>query len=489
MNPSSVPIRFLRRLPAKRRFHTSPRLQVIKQYPLADIGEGTFQYTIRKIGNTFTLLICQFSHAGITRCEIIQWFVRPGARVKEFDPLCEITSDKASAEITSRYDGVIKKLYYEADEVAIVGQPLVDIDVDEDVAVELEKLSAEESPKAEAEKSTSHESAVKEVIGMETLGKQDKDSWRKPVSRNIASNGTLATPATRHLSRELGVDISQVPGTGKDGRVMKEDVRRFASEKDQAISTTTSVPSSPAIPTQQDTIIPIKGITAIMFKTMTKSLSIPHFLYTDSVDMTSITTLRQRLNTTSAKSSSSSPKLSPLPFIIKAVSIALTTYPSINAHLDTSNPDSPVLTHKASHNFGIAIDTPTGLVVPVLRNIQSLSITEIAFELARLSELARNSKLSSADLAGATFTISNIGSIGGGAVAPVIVGPQVAILGVGRAKAVPAFGEQGQVVRREEAVFSWSADHRVVDGAGLARCADVVRGLLERVEEMVIRMR
>ena len=227
-----------------------------------------------------------------------------------------------------------------------------------------------------------------------------------------------------------------------------------------------------------------------MYETMTKSLSIPHFLYSDTVDFTSLNRVRQSLNSHSSRADPSvaPTKLSSLPFVLKAASLAMTEHPSLNAHLDASGA-KPVFTHRAAHNIGIAIDTPHGLVVPVLKGVQRLSLHEIAAEIARLSALARTGKLSTADLSGATFTVSNIGSLGGATVAPVIVGPQVAILGVGRARAVPAFAEDGSIVRRDEAVLSWAADHRVVDGATVARCAELVRLYLENTERMLAKMR
>jgi len=222
-----------------------------------------------------------------------------------------------------------------------------------------------------------------------------------------------------------------------------------------------------------------------MFKQMTRSLSIPHFLYTDNVDFTSLSALRKTLNASKEKSE----KLSALPFVVKAVSLALQKHPLLNSHLDTANAEKPQVIVKAGHNIGIAIDSPSGLLVPVVKNVQAHSIASLAAEIARLSALARAGKLTNADLSGASFTLSNIGSIGGTAVAPVIVSPQVAILGVGRARVVPAFGTDGELVKKEECVFSWSADHRVVDGAMAARCAEDVRAYLENVESMLVQMR
>lgn len=223
-----------------------------------------------------------------------------------------------------------------------------------------------------------------------------------------------------------------------------------------------------------------------MFKKMTASLSIPHFLYTDGVDFTSLNAIRKKFNATKEKSQ----RLTTFPFIIKALSLALQQYPIMNASLETqANPDKPQLTYKGSHNIGIAVDSPSGLIVPVIRNVQSLSIEQIAAEVARLGELARTGKIGTEDLKNATITLSNIGSIGGGVVAPVIVTPQVAIVGVGRAKTVPAFGKDGELIKKEECTFSWSADHRVIDGATAARCAAVVKGYLEDVETMLISLR
>jgi 2-oxoisovalerate dehydrogenase E2 component (dihydrolipoyl transacylase) len=357
-------------------------------------------------------------------------------------------------------------------------QPLVDIDIEGEITPELESLTKPES-EPEAPSQSSFPSAPAPISTASSTPTQN-------VSVSSSTHGTLATPAVRHLSKELKIDISDVNGTGKDGRVTKEDLQKFDASRSAG-----QPASMPSIPLGEDKVMPLNGIQTQMFKAMTRSLAIPHFLYSDSVDFTSLTLLRKRLNSGSASSKSAQStteaiKLSALPFIIKAVSLAFTSFPSINAHLSSSDPNKPVVTQKAAHNIGVAIDTPQGLIVPVIRNVQSHSISSISEELARLSVLARSNKLSSTDLSGATFTISNIGSIGGLAVAPVIVQPQVAILGVGRSKIVPAFDENGDIVKKEETVFSWSADHRVVDGATAARCAEKVKFYLEAPERMIV---
>ena len=313
----------------------------------------------------------------------------------------------------------------------------------------------------------------------ETLRQHDK-------SRSPPRGGTsaiLATPAVRHLVKELDVDISDVTGSGKDGRVLKEDVQKFASLQN---SSSTSRPNPEADHANDERIVTLTPIQAQMFKTMTRSLSIPHFLYTDSVDMTALTTLRHVLK---ASVSPSAQKISALAFILKAVSLALVDYPVVNARLDTTATDRPQIVLRSAHNFGIAVDTPQGLIVPVIKSIQNLSIRAIAVEIRRLTSLAHDSKLKASDLMGGTFTVSNVGSIGGDVVAPVIVESQVAILGVGRTKVVPAYNETGKLIRKDECTLSWSADHLIVDGATIAKTAKFVRRLIEEPGAMLVRLR
>ncbi|CAI6241807.1 unnamed protein product [Periconia digitata] len=463
----------------RRGFHGSRSLKVVKPYLLADIGEG------------------------ITECQVIQWFVKPGARVEQFDPICEVQSDKASVEITSRFDGVIKKLYYDADDMAKVGKPLVDIDIQSEISEADEALlkdGSEQQAEKDAPKQAEPQKQQLEVGRNDTkvvaedipvpqpsqpLPAEPTTDEPKP-RRKLGTHASLATPAVRHMIKEFKLKIEDIEGTGRDGRVLKEDIQIHMRAKETTGNVT--VPSTATTVTKQakDEAKPLTPIQSAMFKQMTRSLSIPHFLYTDNVDFTALNALRKKFNAQKEKAD----RLTFFPFIIKAVSMALQQFPLLNAHLDTTtNPEKPQLLLKGSQHIGVAVDSPSGLLVPVIRDVQSLSIEAIAAELTRLSTLARNGKLTSADLSGATFTVSNIGSIGGTAVAPVIVTPQVGILGIGRTKTVPAFGENGEIVKKEECVFSWSADHRVVDGAMAARCAEAVRINLEHIENMLVRLR
>ncbi|KAI1382179.1 2-oxoacid dehydrogenases acyltransferase-domain-containing protein [Hypoxylon crocopeplum] len=460
-------------------FHSTRNLQVVKPVLLADIGEG------------------------IVECEIIQWFVEPGARVEEFSPLCEVQSDKASVEITSRFAGVVKKLHYEAGELAKVGKAFVDIDIQDGASQEvLDALTAPEPATEGASEPLNKESLSQPSQAQASVDKSaelsaSEELKPQPPSVKKGKCASLATPAVRHLSKELNINIMEIEGTGKDGRVLKEDIYKFVEKRD--------APSQPAQPTsfsppldtdkQTETTVQLTNTQQQMFKTMTRSLNIPHFLYADEVDFSQLYDLRRRLNKVVSQSTKGIDfgevsKLTYLPFIIKAVSIALYQYPILNARVELDVETSkPTLVHRSQHNVGVAMDTPSGLLVPVVKNVGARSVLSIAAELSRLQAQAAAGKLSPQDLGGGTITVSNIGNIGGTYLSPVIVEREVAILGIGRMRTVPAFDAQDSVVKKHVCNFSWCADHRVVDGATMARAADVVLKIVEEPDAMILHLR
>lgn len=416
-------------------------------------------------------------------------------------------SDKASVEITSRFSGVVKKIYYEAGEMARVGKPFVDIDIQGDVSQEtLDKLTPS-APAESGETSTTDPRTPESPQIPATPVRATDGAVETTAPKPKGKYAALATPAVRHLCKELKLDILDVDGTGKEGRVLKEDIYKFIKARENGTAQPPEPAVNPGTPTpsevQNETRQPLTKTQEGMFKTMTRSLNIPHFLYADEIDFTELAALRTRLNKVlSASSSSWAPvvprtdgvsKLSYLPFIVKAVSIALQQYPILNARVDLSS-DKPGLIYRSQHNIGVAMDTPSGLLVPVIRNVGAHSILTIAAELSRLQALAVAGKLSHQDMAGGTITVSNIGSIGGTYCSPVIVDGQVAILGVGRMRDVPDVVEDyagGWKVNgmRKVCNFSWSADHRVVDGATMARAAGVLRALVEEPDVMVMHLR
>ncbi|CUS07273.1 unnamed protein product [Tuber aestivum] len=473
------------RLPRSRGFKNSAQVLVVKPFLLADIGEG------------------------IRECEVIQWFVQPEARVEQggrcVSPSCGfliylLFPDKCGGvccshrergvadhfpQITSRYDGVIKRLHYEAGDMAIVGKPLVDIDLQADIN-DPEQLGEMQSEVPAV--SAVPKQAPKTPEGVNRSGQSSTPT--------TMPHGSLATPAVRRVTREHGVEITEITGTGKDGRVLKEDVTRFveARKSGKLVSRSSSQPSAlrppqaRAVSPRAETKVPLTHIQSQMLKAMTKSLAIPHFLYSDEINFDPLIRLRSTINK-SLNANSPVPRVSFMPFVMKAVSIALDQYPLLNSRLEFDSDNKPALVMRPQHNIGVAMDTPAGLVVPNVKDVSSLSILDIAAELRRLQGLGVEGKLTPADVSGGTITVSNIGNIGGTVVAPVIVVGEVTILGMGRAQKLPRFNENGQVVAETVMNFSWSADHRVVDGATMARMAALVRELLEVPGQMFARMK
>ncbi|OAL49771.1 hypothetical protein IQ07DRAFT_541161, partial [Pyrenochaeta sp. DS3sAY3a] len=452
-----------------RTFHASHTRFAIQPYLLADIGEG------------------------ITECELIQWFVKPGDKIEQFQALCEVQSDKATVEITSRFDGTIKSLHYEAGDMAIVGKPLVHIEIDgeveENASVEPVNTATDAQQQIQPVKDTPEIDLTPPAPRVEEPKKEGPPPLT-PALPHSSPSTKLATPAVRYMLKQAGIDIENITGTGRAGLVTKEDVLRYQSTRHK--STQDEADQSPAaIPT--DSVSELTPIQRQMFQAMTRSLTIPHFLFTDVADVTDLDSLRRRLNSRLA-SRGDSRKLSLLPFIMKALSMAFMEHKALNAHLDTqSNPDRPRLSIRGSHNMGIAVDTPSGLLVPVVRNVQNHSILSLAAEIDRLSSLARTGNLQPQDFKDATFTVSNMGSIGGNALAPVIVSPMVGILGLGRIQEVAAFQKNALgaeiVVKRARLTLSWSGDHRVLDGATVAKCARATASFLENMESVLVALK
>ncbi|XP_042340064.1 lipoamide acyltransferase component of branched-chain alpha-keto acid dehydrogenase complex, mitochondrial [Plectropomus leopardus] len=428
----------------------------IVQFKLSDIGEGIMEVTVK------------------------EWYVKEGDKVSQFDSICEVQSDKASVTITSRYDGVIKKLYYDVDATALVGKPLVDIETE----------------------------SSSEVIQEEDVVETPAMAREEHTHQEIKGHKTQATPAVRRLAMENNIKLSEVVGTGKDGRILKEDILNFLAKQTGAIIPPTlfqEIQTSPLVPppgaakpvgsvaaakpppamprpvfTGKDVTEPLKGFHKAMVKTMTAALKIPHFGYCDEVDLSRLVSLRAELRSIAE---GRGVKLSYMPFFIKAASLGLLHFPILNASVDEGCQN---ITYKASHNIGLAMDTSQGLLVPNVKNVQLLSVFEIAQELNRLQALGAAGQLGTNELSGGTFTLSNIGSIGGTYAKPVILPPEVAIGALGKILVLPRFDADGQVVQAHIMNVSWSADHRIIDGATMCRFSNLWREYLENPATMVL---
>ena len=414
---------------------------------------------------------------GLLEVELSEWVVKPGDTVEEFDKLCLTHSDKANYAITTPYDGIIRKLHIEPGKKVRVGQPLCDIEVENSVPGE--GTNAQESH-GEATASSSTSAAPTPTTS-------------KGAAQSDLSMKTFATPAGRCIAKENKIDLSKVTGTGKAGRIMKEDILNYIASggkgsSDKASSGTATSPASPvlglgAVP--EDKVVPIRGVQKAMVQSMKRALEIPAFGAMDEIDMGRLIATRNELRH-ELKSVAPELKLSFMPFFLKAASLALTDFPMLNAH---TNDDCTEVTWKGSHNIGFAMDTPAGLLVPVVKNVQALSILDVARELDRLIAAGKAGKLTTADMTGGTFVLSNIGSIGATYTSPVIFPPQVAIGALGKAQKLPRFDKNNSVYAAEIVNVSWSADHRVVDGATMVRFSNAFKRYCESPSLMLLRTR
>ncbi|KAK3189415.1 hypothetical protein Dsin_028976 [Dipteronia sinensis] len=400
---------------------------------------------------------------GIAECELLQWFVKEGDQVEEFQPLCEVQSDKATIEITSRYKGKVAQILYVPGNIVKVGETLLKMDVEGYVASTLSSSDLE-SIKPPALESI-------ELPGSE-------------VSKNT-KGGALSTPAVRHLAKEYGIDLNDVRGTGKDGRVLKEDVLKHAEGSAPLLGDEENLRYAFAEVKWQpdDKTVPLRGFQRAMVKTMTMAAKVPHFHYVEEINCDALVELK-----TSFQNNNSDPNVKHtfLPILIKSLSMALSKYPFMNSCF---NEESVEVILKGSHNIGIAMATSHGLAVPNIKNVQSLSILEITKELSLLQHLAKENKLSPADVSGGTITISNIGAIGGKFGSPLLNLPEVAIIAMGRIQKVAHFAEDGDVYPVSTMTINIGADHRVLDGATVARFCNEWKQFIENPEILLLQMR
>ncbi|VVC31809.1 E3-binding domain,Biotin/lipoyl attachment,Single hybrid motif,2-oxo acid dehydrogenase [Cinara cedri] len=384
---------------------------------LADIGEGISEVTVK------------------------EWYVNAGDRITEFDDVCEVESDKAAVTITSRYTGTVTKLHHEAGSTVRVGSALVDMEVEDEAGEQPSVVVPVVSD--DSERPSSGEPRSDLAAG----GPDDRDAGK-----------VLTTPAVRRIAAEKSIDLATVRGTGKHGRVLKEDLldleRPFTPIA--AASGTPAARSTPAAAPAD--YIPLTGYDKAMRNTMEISNKIPTLVITDEVDLTRLIELKTQI--------SERVKVTLFPFLVKASSLALTLHPRVNC---TPSSDYGSYRLNEAHNIGVAIDTPLGLAVPNIKNVQTLTVMEVAGRLAELRAKAVVGKLGLTDVTGGTFTLSNMGSIAGSAFRPVILPHEAAIGALGRLKYRARYDAQERLVRTPVMDVSWAADHRILDGAAVAR--------------------
>lgn len=415
--------------------------------------------------------------------EVIEILVSAGDSINIEDPLVSLESDKAVMEIPSEAAGTIKEIKVQLGDTVSQGDLLLTMEVSDTVTVEEkqeEAPAAQETPKTPA-------TAPTPATTTKPPAAQRWPQPTPPVAVNEASfSRAHASPSVRKFARELGADLGQIAGSGQKGRVLKEDVKAFIKN-----IMTSGGPSSGGLGVEPMPEIDFSQFGDIETQALTKInkltgkflhrnwVTVPHVTQFDEADITELDKFRKQLNKEHEKEGI---KVTVLAFLIKALVSALKEHPRFNSSLDVSGEN---LILKKYINIGVAMDTPAGLVVPVIRNCDSKSIIELGQELVETSKRARDRKLSPSDMQGGCISISSLGGIGGSAFTPIVNAPEVAILGVSRAAIKPVYTE-GEFKPRLILPLSLSYDHRVIDGADGARFTSFLSKVLSDTRRLLL---
>ncbi|MCQ8876796.1 dihydrolipoyllysine-residue acetyltransferase [Pseudoalteromonas shioyasakiensis] len=404
---------------------------------------------------------------GIVECEIVEWLVAEGEHIEEDQAVCDVMTDKALVQIPAKYTGTVHKLYYAKGDVAQVHSPLFQM-----------RIVGTAQPQVDVNDA---------VVKAQSNAQEQKVSPAATEHSQQLNKKAVASPAVRRRAREMDIDLTCVPGSGKNGRIYKEDIERFVNaEVPNTIDTSElqqPVAQNKSAVTQGNRVEPIKGIKAAMAKQMVASVStIPHFTFCDEIDLTELIALRSSLK---EQYKQQGIKLTMMPFFIKALSLAMKEFPVLNSQV---NDDCTELTYFDDHNIGMAVDSKIGLLVPNIKQCQNKSIVDVANAVTRLTDAARDGRVSPDDLKGGTISISNIGAIGGTIATPIINKPEVAIVALGKLQHLPRFDAQGNVVSKAIMQVSWSGDHRVIDGGTIARFNNLWKSYLEDPAKMMMAM-
>lgn len=413
---------------------------------------------------------------GLHEAELLKWMVNEGDYVREDQPIMEVQTDKAAVEITSPVNAKVAKLIGKVGDILHVHSVVVVFDDGTNAG-----LPAQDKAEAAV--------AVSAPVGAEPTAQADVVAAAPAAAPLTVVPGgkALASPATRKLARELGIDINQVPGSGPAGRVTSDDVKNFKAGKAAAPAVAAPAPAAapaaaeaapvaPAAATTQvaaaargvadavapvagDERIPLKGIRKVIAERMAKSVyTAPHVTVVDELDMTALVEFRGKAKELAAKKGI---KLSFMPFFFKALTTALKEHPYLNAQIDDEKQE---IVLRKQYHMGFALDTEAGLLVPVIKDVDKKSVFQIAAEMQDLIERGKAGKLAPDELKGSTFTVSNQGSVGGLFFTPVINYPEVAILGVGATVERPVV-KNGEIKIAPMMYLSLSFDHRLIDGA------------------------
>ncbi|WP_296231623.1 dihydrolipoamide acetyltransferase family protein [Pseudomonas sp. UBA4617] len=403
---------------------------------------------------------------GIAQVELVEWFVKVGDMITEDQVVADVMTDKATVEIPSPVSGKVLALGGQPGEVMAVGSELIRIEVegsgnhvDVPQAKPLEAPAAPVASKPEPQQQAAP-AAYQAPVHHEAA----------PIVPRLPGDKPLASPAVRKRALDAGIELRYVHGSGPAGRILHEDLDAFMSKPQSAAG---QAPNGYARRTDSEQV-PVIGLRRKIAQRMQDAKRrVAHFSYVEEIDVTALEALRQQLN---SKHGDSRGKLTLLPFLVRALVVALRDFPQINATYDD---EAQVITRHGAVHVGIATQGDNGLMVPVLRHAEAGSLWANASEISRLANAARNNKASREELSGSTITLTSLGALGGIVSTPVVNTPEVAIVGVNRMVERPVVID-GQIVVRKMMNLSSSFDHRVVDGMDAALFIQAVRGLLEQ---------
>ncbi|MEC0297863.1 MULTISPECIES: dihydrolipoamide acetyltransferase family protein [Peribacillus] len=407
---------------------------------------------------------------GMHEGEIIQWLIKEGDAVKQDQPIVEVQTDKVNAELTAPAAGVVKKIFFSVGDIVEVGTTIFTIQEENDVPVPDTGISEEENQVGQS-------------------GDVNVNAEHITTKHHHQAVRALATPFVRQMAREMKIDIEKVKGTGPAGRITESDLKQFKEndsftrENAKQNDDKTGQELAPIMGNEREERIPLKGIRKKIAEHMVKSVStIPHVTHVDELEMDRLKEFKNQLK---EYSDDKDIKLTFLPFFVKAIVIALKEFKTLNASIDERTNE---IILKNYYHIGIATNTNEGLIVPVIKHADQKTIFQLADEIRQLATQAREGKLSIDQITGSTFTISNVGPIGGMHATPIINYPEAAILALHKM-------EHRMVVRDLEGVIrlmmnmSLSFDHRLIDGVTAVQFTNKIKELLENPIRLVVEMR
>lgn len=414
---------------------------------------------------------------GVTEAELVKWNVSVGDIIAPDEAVCEVMTDKATMEINCPVGGTVVEVCGEEGDILPVHTPLLKLSQDGSAPTPkpAEKKEAVPAPKPT---SNAHAPKPSASVPAPTLV-----PTRAPAPASNPTGKVLASPAVRAFAKTQGQDLSNISGTGKGGRITRNDIQ---NQMNAPTSHSAHIKAPPAVRVQaskSDQVVKIVGLRRKIAEKMLESVQrAPHFTYVEEVDMTDLVTMRGQLKGLAAEYGV---KLTYIPFIMKALVQVFHEFPTVNAVMNEADFSMIV---RGEVNIGIACDTPQGLYVPVIKNVEQKSILELAAEITDLTTRTREGKAQLSELQGGTFTITSVGNIGGRFATPIINNPEVAILGVNQIHDRPMV-VNGDIVARKMMYLSPSFDHRVIDGAVAARFVAALKAILENPASLLLSLR